>query len=150
MTIAPLGGAVLLLALLAAGCAGFSEQGAGGGGGGEVGGAAPPAGPATIARGDLLTGLERQNPDLALSEAASEAAGRAGREALLASTGGRTTWDDPATGTHGSFIVLRDYTSAAGSYCREILAGVVAPSGTTYTSPILACRRADGRWYILD
>ena len=44
---------------------------------------------------------------------------------------------------------LRDYTSAAGSLCREVLPRVIAPSGT-FTGSTVACRRVDGRWYVLE
>ncbi|HET6522638.1 MAG TPA: hypothetical protein VFG47_22865, partial [Geminicoccaceae bacterium] len=44
---------------------------------------------------------------------------------------------------------LRDYTSAAGSHCREVLPRVIAPSGT-FTGSTVARRRIDGRWYVLD
>ncbi|HET6521773.1 MAG TPA: hypothetical protein VFG47_18420 [Geminicoccaceae bacterium] len=144
MTVRPC--AVLLLALLATGCAGLGLDGGDAPDGRRA--VAVPDGDA-IARGRMLAGVERNHPGLLLSEAAARAAERAGREALAAPVGGRTDWRDPASGAQGSFIALRDYTSAAGSHCREILPRVIAPSGT-FTGSTVACRRIDGRWYVLD
>ena len=102
-----------------------------------------------IARGGLLAAIERDHPELALSADAAGAAERAGREALAVPAGASTRWEHPASGVRGSFTALRDYRSAAGSLCREVLPRVIAPSGT-FTGSTVACRRIDGRWYVLE
>jgi surface antigen len=141
---------LLAVATLAAGCAGLDL----GVGGGELPAdgdptAAAGAGGIVIARGDLLAAIGRDHPELSLSEDAARAAARAGREALAVPAGGSTRWEHPASGIQGSFTALRDYTSAAGSLCREVLPRVIAPSGT-FTGSTVACRRVDGRWYVLE
>ena len=58
-----------------------------------------------------------------------------------------TTWENPATGLHGSTVPIRDMRLASGEFCREFMANVEIGHFSQQTYG-LACRLPDGRWNI--
>jgi hypothetical protein len=56
------------------------------------------------------------------------------------------TWENPATGTHGKFTVLRSYTQK-GVPCRAVQSHVEYRTGTAaHTQTLRVCRLASGEW----
>ncbi|MEZ5666723.1 MAG: RT0821/Lpp0805 family surface protein [Alphaproteobacteria bacterium] len=60
-------------------------------------------------------------------------------------SGESESWQNPATGMHGTVTPLRTYQSAIGIYCREYEVSVMR-DGSGEASRDAACRDSDGQW----
>jgi surface antigen len=63
--------------------------------------------------------------------------------------GSRTSWENPATGSHGTTTITREFTRADGTRCKEFTQRVVLNAEQRDVDGA-ACRAGDGTWNVVD
>lgn len=63
--------------------------------------------------------------------------------------GSRTSWENPATGSHGMTTITREFTRADGARCKDFTQSVVLNAEQRNVDGT-ACRADDGTWNVLD
>lgn len=104
---------------------------------------------ATTGLGVLLGALAGSEIGRTMDEVDRMKADQAAHQATQAPLGETITWNNPATGNHGSYTPTRDGTSARGEYCREYQQTVTV-GGRTQDAYGIACRQPDGTWRLLQ
>ena len=147
--------ALLVTALIAAGCAqGRQKETAGtvlGGIGGAILGAQVGKGSGRIvatAIGTLAGAFIGNQIGVSLDKADQQAMVRAEQQAQSAPIGQTISWNNPDSGNHGTVTPVRDGTAANGQYCREFQQTVVI-GGKQESAYGTACRQPDGSWKIV-
>lgn len=74
---------------------------------------------------------------------------RASQSAYTAPVGQQITWNNPATGAHGTIVAANEGYHADGSYCREFQQTITV-GGRQERAYGVACRQPDGSWKIVD
>ena len=150
---------ILVVALIATGCAGEPYRGDRetmggltgaalggllgaqfGSGGGRV---------ATTALGVLIGALIGSEVGHSLDEVDRMRANEAIVRAHDTPLGDQVTWNNPESGHYGTVTPTRDGTSESGNYCREYNETVTI-GGKTEQAYGVACRQPDGTWRIVQ
>ena len=146
--------ALLVTALIAAGCAdGRQKESAGtilGGIGGAILGAQVGGGSGRLiatAVGTLAGAFIGNQVGVSLDKADQAAMVKAETHAQTAPIGQPITWNNPDSGHSGSITPVRDGTASNGQYCREYQHKVVI-DGKEQSAYGTACRQPDGSWKI--
>lgn len=147
--------ALLMTALIVAGCEqGRQKETAGtvlGGIGGAILGAQVGKGSGQIvatAIGTLAGAFIGNQIGVSLDKADQQAMVRAEQQAQSAPIGQTITWNNPDSGNYGTVTPVRDGTAANGQYCREFQQTVVI-GGKQESAYGTACRQPDGSWKIV-
>jgi surface antigen len=148
--------ALLVAALIVAGCAqGRQKETAGtvlGGIGGAILGSQVGGGTGRIiatAVGTLAGAFIGNQIGAGLDKADQAAMVGAEQRAHAAPIGQTITWNNPDTGNHGTVTPTRDGTASNGQYCREYQQTVVV-AGKEQQAYGTACRQPDGSWKIVS
>jgi surface antigen len=63
--------------------------------------------------------------------------------------GSQTSWQNPATGSHGTTTIIREFARADGTKCKEFTQSVVLNARQRHVDGT-ACRAGDGTWNVVD
>jgi surface antigen len=147
--------ALLMTALVVAGCEqGRQKETAGtvlGGIGGAILGAQVGGGSGRLiatAVGTLAGAFIGNQIGASLDKADQAAMVQAEQRAQTAPIGQTVTWNNPDSGNHGTVTPVRDGTASNGQYCREYQQTVVV-AGKEQQAYGTACRQPDGSWLIV-
>ena len=150
---------ILVVALIATGCAGEPYRGdretTGGLTGAALGGllgaqfGSGGGRVATTALGVLIGALIGSEVGHSLDEVDRMRANEAVVRAHDAPLGEPVTWNNPESGHYGTVTPTRDGTSESGNYCREYNETVTI-GGKTEQAYGVACRQPDGTWRIVQ
>ncbi len=146
----------IVIAFVAAGCAGMGPKetggtviGAGGGAliGSQIGGGSGRL--VGVAIGTLAGALIGKEIGASLDANDRRAMERNAQYSLEHTrTNNTTTWENPDSGHYGEFTPVRTYKTAEGTYCREYTQTVMI-GGTPHRAYGTACRQPDGSWKIV-